>query len=99
MIDPIAALKVLGSNGTTAAIPIVMMFAMFTPKSEYIQHVADSQSGTILTLVAQAAQEPPGGYKQSLCNALHQELGFLCQNAPTHSMCIDRMSYLNKAGC
>lgn len=98
MIDPSLIAKLAG-GGSAVAVPIVLMYSFFTPKDEYIRHVADSQSGFILQLVNDARSQPPGPYKDSLCRALHGEIGSLCQYAPQHSICIDRQQYIEAAGC
>lgn len=98
-MDIISILKLIGTSGAGATLPVIVMFAYFTPKDEYVRHVADSQSGFILQLVNDARSQPPGPYKDSLCRALHAEIGSLCQYAPNHSICLDRLSYIEAAGC
>lgn len=98
MIDPVT-LKALASGGTGAAIPIVMMYALFTPNQDFTSHVAESLRGGILDLVAQAHDEEPGPFKDALCKSLEQQIAELCTSAPNDSLCTDRSILREKAGC
>lgn len=97
-----ALLKVfphLGSAAGGAAVPIVAMMMWATPAEDFAAHVADSKVGLIVDLTNQAAGEPPGGYKDALCRQLEEAIGQVCANQPDHSMCKDRQTFREKAGC
>lgn len=85
----------IGSIGGGA----LTMESRYALRGEYLRHVADSRSGFILSLVESARAEPPGDYKGSLCRTLQEQIGQLCQEAPTHSICLDRSIYLQRSGC
>lgn len=103
MIDPVSALKTvlphLGSGAGAAAIPIAFMMAWATPADDFNMHVADSKVGLILQLTNDAEAEDPGPYKDALCLQLEEAIGEICANEPTHSMCKDRQTFREKAGC
>ena len=94
------------TGGGGAAIPIVVMFAMFTPadqmddhEADFNRHVADSARGYILDTVERAANTEPGDYKASLCRTLEEAMAELCSAAPQDSICVDRAMYFERAGC
>lgn len=94
-------IKAIGGGGATgAAVPLLVMYTQFTPSSDYMQHVAESQRGYILDVVAQAAAEPPGPFKQSLCRTLEEAIASLCADTGgADSICLDRGVYYERAGC
>lgn len=98
-VDLSALAKLLGPAAGSAAVPVVVMFALFVPEDEYLRHVADSKSGVILELVDRARAEPDPMYRDSLCRALQEQIGELCASAPDHSLCQDRRLHLERAGC
>lgn len=98
MID-MAALKALGAHGATGAIPVVLMFSLFTPQDSFHRHVAEAARPFILETVERAADEPPGDYKDSLCKTLEQAIAELCADAPDDAICQDREVHLKRAGC
>jgi hypothetical protein len=99
MIDLSAVAKVFGPSAGAAALPIVAMYALFTPSDEYDRHVAESNRTYILDVVDKARAEPPGAFKDSLCRTLEEAIAELCASAPDDSLCVDRAMYLERAGC
>jgi hypothetical protein len=99
MIDPMAIAKALGAPAGAAAVPLVAMYALFTPADEYSRHVAESERGYILDIVEKARGEPNGGFKDSLCRTLDEAIARLCASAPDDALCMDRKALRERAGC
>jgi len=98
MISP-ELLKVLGTQGSTAAIPLLAMYALFTPESQYARHVAEERTTAVQQIVETAAKEPAGPYHDTLCRTLESTLAQICLDSPSHPFCIDRAVLMAKAGC
>ena len=99
VVDPVAVIKALGDRGAVAAVPILMMYSMFTPADDYNRHVAENRIGTIIDLVADAESTPDGAFHDTLCRTLERELAALCLDSEGHPFCEDRLMLLEKAGC
>ena len=99
-IDPIPVLKALGSHGATAAVPLVAMYALFTPQDSFNRHVAEATRPFVFDTVERAqAAEPGSEYHRSLCRTLEQAIAELCADAPDDAICMDREIHLQRAGC
>jgi hypothetical protein len=99
-IDPIALVKGLGSHGATAAVPLVAMYALFTPSDQFNRHVAEASRPFIFDTVERAQEAEPGSdYHRSLCRTLEQSIASLCADAPDDAICLDREIHLERAGC
>lgn len=95
----IELVKSLGSGGIGASLPIVLMFTSFTPKEDYLHHVADSQQGYIIEMIWKISEMPEGEYKRTMCKNLTSAITELCADAPANPICEDRREHLTHAGC
>jgi hypothetical protein len=99
MIDISAVAKALGPSAGAAALPLVAMYALFTPLDEHNQLVAKSDRGYILELVDRARSEQPGPFKDSMCKSLFEAIAELCAAAKDDAICTDRAMWIERAGC
>lgn len=99
-IDPVSALKALGAHGTTAAVPLVAMYALFVPSDQFHRHVAEATRPFIFDTVERAGKAEQGSdYHRSLCRTLEAAIAELCADAPDDAICLDREIHLERAGC
>lgn len=103
MIDVLSLVKGFAAGGSGALLPVVWVYQYvvpgFVPSEEYHRHVAESNRGYVLDVVEQARNESDGPFKDSLCRALTEAISQLCADSPNDSICVDRMLYLDRAGC
>ena len=99
MIDVMSLLKSAGGPVGAAAVPLVAMYALFTPIDEHNQLVAKSDRSYILDLVEKARAEPDGAFKDSMCKSLHEAVAELCAVAEKDAICVDRQMWYERAGC
>lgn len=99
MIDVGSALKALGAHGSTAAVPVLIGYMVFTPAEQYDRHVAEERTSTVQSLIETLRNEPAGAYRDTLCRTLESTLAQICLDSPEHPFCIDRAVLLAKAGC
>ena len=99
MIDIVATLKALGAHGSTAAVPLIATYALFTPADTYNRHVAEERTAIVQNLMETLRTEPAGPYRDTLCRTLQSTLTQICLDSPQHPFCIDRAVLMSKAGC
>ena len=71
----------------------------YVDEPTYARHVAENERGYIIDLVGKASEVEDGPYKDTLCDALEEALGRLCDVAPNDSICQDRAEFREQAGC
>lgn len=99
ILDPVAIAKALGAPVGAAAVPLVMMYTLFTPQAQYARHVAEERTTTVQNLIRDLQSEPSGAYHDTLCRTLEQTLAAICLDSREHPFCVDRGELMAKARC
>ena len=102
MID-VAVLKAVGAGAVALIAGVGAVYSQFTPRADFDAYTAaeaaSDNRALILSTVKDAAAEPAGAYKDSLCRGLDEAIDELCSIEPEGAICMDRAVYREKAGC
>jgi hypothetical protein len=71
----------------------------YTKRQEFIQHVAQSRTGTIIDLMGRIKATDQGPLRDTYCKQIVFEFTQLCTEAPDSPLCLDRRAILNELGC